>query len=221
MQAMGTDRTEGTFEQRIRRWLGESESDFDVAVVTRSSYEPQDFALRLVAERSSDAGDIGRWKQLFTDLQITNLLLGFIIIRRKDSNRPAFTVRRQLGAQTGRSEIEWLLWWEAEVANGAAARRVLELPLDAMPKTELRMVNRLENHEWQTVAYLLQTDYPFSMESRTQPWIAQLVSECDGKKTGMDHFRNLIDTGVIYPETRPEEFAGALVTLISGGFVKL
>jgi hypothetical protein len=34
-------------------------------------------------------------------------------------------------------------------------------------------------------------------------------------------YQDLVDAGVVYPGTDPKEFAAVLLTLISGGFVKL
>lgn len=221
MQAMGTDREEGPFEQRIRGWLGEDESDFDVAVVTRSTLDPAEFAIRSLLRGSAEASELGEWKQLFSELRVRDLVLGVMVIHRKDTDRPVFTVRRQFGKATGRPELEWLLRWETAALDGSGARRVLESPLLASTNSELRILSRLENGDWQAGNYTLQTDYPFSMECGTEPWIAHLISKCDGRKTGLEHFRDMIDAGVVYAETPPEEFAEALMVLVSGGFVKL
>ncbi|HUS06623.1 MAG TPA: hypothetical protein VMZ52_10020, partial [Bryobacteraceae bacterium] len=122
---------------------------------------------------------------------------------------------------TGRDETEWLLEWEAAALTSAGVQMVLNYPLAAASGAELRILHKLENGDWAAENYVLQVDFPFSMETEIQPWLAHLVSRCDGVRTGLDHLRMLKQESVVHPDTAPEEFARALLLLVSGGFVRI
>ena len=86
---------------------------------------------------------------------------------------------------------------------------------------ELLVLNKLVEGEWKEEQYTLQVDYPFSMESRMHPWYAYLLRRCDGVRTGLDHLSHLKEEGIVHPDIQPEEFAQALLSLVSGGFVQI
>ena len=221
MLSMASDRKDAPYEYRVREWLGEAQAEFDIALVTRKIMEPADFVAQSVMRGKSDSSEIDQWKQVFSSRGVTSLVYGALLIRRKTENGPAFTVRRQNSVRTHRAEIDWLLDWESLVAGGAATAQVLDGALTAGPDVELRVVNRLQGGDWAATRYQLQGDYPFSMEIEPQPWMIYLLSKCDGKKTGRELWRQLIDDEVIFSSTPLDQFAAALAVLVSGGFLHL
>ena len=42
-QTLASDREEDLLEERIRKWLGEREAEFDLALITETAREPADF----------------------------------------------------------------------------------------------------------------------------------------------------------------------------------
>jgi SAM-dependent methyltransferase len=221
MLAMGTDRKEAAYEHRIREWLDGAEGEFDIALITRRLIDPAQFAVRSLLKGVGPADEIHKWKALFASLHVNVLVYGSVILQRKTESRPAFTVRRQKGKKTGRAEMEWLLEWEASALSGTGVQQVLRSALVPAPDLELRVLNKLVGGEWQAGEYNLQVDYPFSMETQIQPWFTLLLSRCDAVRTGLDHLRHLKEEGIVHPDTRPEEFAQALLLLVSGGFVRV
>jgi hypothetical protein len=73
--------------------------------------------------------------------------------------------------------------------------------------------------DWDAIAYSLATTYPFKMEMKTDPWIAYLLTRCDGTKTGADLFEELKRDHAIHADTPASDFADVLRTLVSGGFL--
>jgi SAM-dependent methyltransferase len=220
MLSMASDRKDAAYEYRVRQWLGDAHGEFDVALVTRKLIEPADFVARSLLRGNSDSAEVAQWNTLFQSRGITTLVYGSLLIRRKTESRAPFTVRRQSSDFTHRPEMDWLLDWERDAADGSGATRALTSGLIATPGAELRVLNRLENGNWAAAEHLLQINYPFSMECQTQPWMAYLLSKCDGTKTGLDHLNDLVAEEVVYPGTDPQDFARALTTLISGGFLQ-
>lgn len=221
MLAMATDRTDAPFEQRMRAWLGEAGSEFDVALIQRRVMDPSDFALRALPNASTPGPDGVHWKAVFQRLQVTNMVYAVTIIQRHMSARPAFTVRRENGPRTHRPEVNWMLSWEAAASDGSGLHKILDHPLTAARNAELHVVSTLQGEDWIPADYTLKTDYPFSMECKAAPWLAYLLGKCDGVKTGRTLLRELEDNDVIFRGTPPEEFADALQTLVSGGFLRI
>jgi SAM-dependent methyltransferase len=221
MLAMGSDRKDAPYEYRVREWLGSAQSEFDIALVSRRLMEPADFVAISLMRGKSNASDVEQWGKVFSSRGVTTLVYGTLLIRRKTESGGPFTIRRQHSARTTRAEMDWLLDWEGSVANGAGVAKVLDSALRAAPDIELRVVNRLQDGDWAAGGYLLQSDYPFSMDYQTQPWMAYLLSKADGKKTGRELWKQLIAEEIVYPGTPLDQFAAALTVLVSGGFLRL
>ena len=142
MLAMGTDR-EKPYQERIREWLGDSQSDYDVAVFPIRLVSPDDFATRATAGSKTYTEDQYRFKDLFKQLEIESLVYSVVMLQRRTTDRPTFTIRRQFGPRTGPSEIDWALEWETLVVSGEATERILQSRPKPNPETELRVLHRL------------------------------------------------------------------------------
>jgi hypothetical protein len=221
MLGMGTDRTDASYEERVRGWLGSSESEYDIAVICQKSGDPIDFAMKSAAKSSGGPSEIAQWKKLFRGLGITSLVSAVLQVQRKKSARHTFTVRRQSATRTSREELTWLINWETRVASGEAYRDILTTPLKAAPDTELVALHRMQDGDWNTVGYHLKAEYPFRMETEADPWMTLLLPKCDGKKTGLQIFEEFKQEDVFAADTPPADFARAVAVLVSGGFIYL
>jgi SAM-dependent methyltransferase len=218
---MGTDRADRPFEQRIREWLGEGGKEFDIAFLLRKEIDPQEFALRANRETIRTREESERWSQLFRSLQIKSLAYGFICIRRRSGASRTFTMRRQASPSALRSPWEWLLQWESAACSDGLAQLILDSPLHASRQTDFIVTHRLEQGVWNPSSYRLQTEYPFNMECAAQPWMAHLISLCDGKATGRAVMNALIRNEVLPKSASAGEFARAAASLASGGFIEV
>jgi methylase of polypeptide subunit release factors len=218
---MGGDRKNQPFEYRIREWLGTAEGEFDIAFLVRKEMDPQEFALRANRETLRTREESELWDRFFRKLQVTSLSYGFICIQRRSGAGTAFTVRRQTSSLTSRDPWEWLFRWEAAAHGERMLQLILDSTLLAAKEMEFQVLHRLNQGTWMPSNYSLRIDYPFSMECEVQPWMAHFISLCDGRATGRDAFRTLIQNGIL-PESIPEsEFAQAAASLISGGFIEV
>ncbi len=218
---MGSDRADRPFEHRIREWLGDREREFDIAFLVHREIDPGEFALRSNRETFRTREEAEVWRQLFKNLSITSLVYGFICIQRRSGALQTFTLRRQASPSIGRSPWEWLFRWESAARSDRLAPLILESSLYAARKTDFVVLHHLEQGRWNADSYTLQTEYPFNMECKIQPWMAHMISLCDGKATGLDILRILIQNEVLPQTTPPGEFAQAVATLVSGGFVEV
>jgi len=218
---MGGDRAQQPFECRIREWLGEREGEFDIALIVRKELDPQEFALRANRETIRTREESEAWSQLFASLRITSLVYGFVCVQRRSGARTTFTVRRQAAPYASRSPWEWLLAWETAAAGDRLTQLILDSPLHASRETEFEVVHRLGNGTWDPSSYKLRTERPFSMQCSAQPWMAHLLSLCDGRATGREVLMALIRNEVLPGTTPEDEFARAAATLASGGFLEV
>ena len=218
---MGSDRAQQPFEHRIRQWLGEREREFDIALIVRKELDPPEFALRANRETIRTREESEAWHQLFTSLHITSLVYGFVYVQRRPGARTTFTVRRQAAPSASRSPWEWLLAWETAAGSDQLTRLILDSPLYAARETEFEVIHHLGNGTWDPSSYKLRTECPFSMECSVQPWMAHLLSLCDGRANGRDLLMALIRNEVLPGATPEDEFARAVATLASGGFLEV
>jgi hypothetical protein len=218
---MGSDRAGQPLERRIRNWLGARHAEFDIALLVRKELDPHTFALRANRDTIRSREEADRWDQLFTKLQINSLCYGFICIQRRTGAKRTFTIRRQVSPSAIRAPWEWLLRWEAAAQGDQLPQIILDSPLYASQKTEFHVLHSLKQGGWNPSKYTLRTDYPFSMECQAQPWMAHLISLCDGQATGRDVLRRLIGDGILPESASEPEFAEAAASLASGGFIEI
>jgi len=219
--AAGTDRTTNLLENRIREWLGEASDEFDVVVVLRSVMDPAVFVIRQVLFGFANLDELRQWKEVFRELRVTSVVYGPIVIQRRTTPRKVFTLRRKAGRRSSPLEIFWMLKWEAMVAEGKLASRLLPSELKAVPGARLDIEHRLDGGtDWDARRYLLSTSYPFQMECDDAAFFALVTSRLQVPATGTALFEQLKQDGVLHPETDPEEFSEALATLVSGGFIQ-
>jgi len=216
---MGTDR-EQPFEHRLRQWLGEAESEFDVALVSRRILTPDQYTTDSMLRRGTTVAEIHEWNGLFKKLHVTAFVYGFLMIQRRDRVRPVFTVRRQAASNTSPADHAWLLDWETSTVDGGL-ERMLGSRLRAVADTKLHMEHRMVNGEWVPESYRLEVDHPFSMSLRGQAWTAHLLASADGSRTAVELLDKLKTDGAVHPDTPPIEFVRMLAMLVSGGFLEV
>jgi SAM-dependent methyltransferase len=218
---MGTDRADRPFERRIREWLGTREKDFDIAFLAHDEENPREFASRMIRGSNRAREEFDLWIELFKSLEVKSLAYGFIFIQKRSGSHRTFTLRRQASPSALRSPWEWLLNWESAACSDSLEQLVLNSPMYAAHQTEFVALHHLEQGFWNPSSYKLQTEYPFNVECSAQPWMAHLISLCDGKSTGRDMLRTLIENEALPKATPAGEFARAVASLVSGGFVEI
>ena len=221
MLGTATDRKDAPLEQRVRGWLGENEKDFDIALIPIRFIDTEDFAAKNAIKSRTPEQDVADFKGLFERLEVESMVYCIILVQRKESDRPTFTVRRQKGPATAPTDLMKLLQWQTFVATPGFEEKLMHMRVRANPATSLIANHRLTPTGWELAEHILRTDRPFSMEAHTDEWAAFLVSLCDGQSTLQQHFEELKSQGALPAEGRADEFARAVAVLISGGFIEV
>ena len=214
---LGTDR-EKPFELRVREWLGEAESQFDVMFIGERAFSPRQYIAEAIYGGRTSAANVTPWLEILDRLGVRSLVFGFLMLQRRDSARPVFTVRRKTGPRSRPREMHWLLAWETFAAANADA--VLALRPRASRSTRLRVEHRLTQGAWAPHSYRLATDYPFPAESGIEPWTALLLTRANGSRTVAELLAGLQREGAVSPQMPPSEFGRSVAELISLGFLE-
>ena len=81
------------FEQRVRAWLGEEQSEFDVMVIVRQPQNPEDAAMQYAVKSKGGGQAAHEMREALRSLGIQSMVYGWMIIQRRKDARPVFTTR--------------------------------------------------------------------------------------------------------------------------------
>jgi len=219
--AQCSDRVGAPFEQRVRTWLGEEQSEFDVLVIVRATQSPADAAMQY-AVKSKGGGQVAhRMREALKDLGIQSMVYGWIIIQRRENPRPVFTSRRSVGPNSGRDEIAWLLRWETAAVKPGLVELLAETRPITTPSLELHTVHRMKEGDLLPEQFSLHIEHPFRTDCRVQPWVGFLLPQCDGKSSVRQLLEFCKRNNFVHPETPLTEFAKLLTVFIAGGFLEV
>ena len=134
---LATDRENESFEQRIRRWLGPAQSEFDIVLVASEiKRKPEEIIAGIVAR-----GWMSRLSPtvaLYEELKVTAMFYGAVMIHRKAEERPAATGRALRSLKARPDVMEWLFEWEtAAVRAGFGAMLLQSRPT---PSPDFKMI---------------------------------------------------------------------------------
>jgi SAM-dependent methyltransferase len=219
--SLGSDRVDDPFEQRVRSFLGSRHEEFDVALFVRSEMEPATQALNDVVRGRGSVEQVQVWREVLQRLKIVSFVFGGIFIYRHGEKRKGYTIRRTMAEKSGLPDIEKLMEWERHVALGED-REILERSrLRTAEQCRLTANYKLRERNWTPESQKLFTDAPFRMELEAPGWTLQLLSECDGTRTGEQLFESMKAQGIVAPETAFRDFADVLTVMVSGGYVSI
>ena len=220
--SLGVERKDEPLEKRVRGWLGESESQFDVMVASIDTHTPDHIASQALLRGEIEHAEFVARKAAFADAGVEQFVYGLTVIQRVGENgRRGFTVRRQTSPRTASAELEWALRWESQAASPAAAPLLLGAKPVPSKNLELRVLHRVEQGALTPVDFALQVAYPFNMECQVHLWTAALIEACDGSRTGLELHSHCLENGWIPAEVTAEKFAGFLSLLVSGGLLEV
>jgi SAM-dependent methyltransferase len=218
---MASDRTGEPYEQRIRKWLGSQQAEFDVVVVTLQIHEPKDFLGRQLNVIKRDPGEVGFWMEMWEANKTEFLVYSWVLVRRHDGSRPPVTARAHAGEEYRPRHREWLLDFESDAAAAGGTAMLLAGRPVLSPHCELVVLNRVRDGRFNAEEFQTRTHRPFDNSARIEGWVAELIAECDGTRTGQEHFDRRVAQGVLPADASAAEFAGVLRWLISNGILRL
>lgn len=220
--SLGVERKDEPLENRIRGWLGERESQFDVLVASIDTHTPEHVASQALVKGEIAHAEFVARKAAFAEAGVEQFVYGLTVVQHAgESGRRAFTVRRQTSPRTASAEVEWALRWESQAASPAAVPLLLGVRPVRSKGLELRVLHRIEQGALTPVEFALQVASPFNMECEVHPWTAALIELCDGSRTGLELHSHCLENAWIPGEITAERFASFLSLLVSGGLLEV
>jgi len=218
---MLTDRKGARAEARLRDMLGEAQGEFDLALVTLQTYQPTEYYLRLALDGRATLEEVVQRHEIFKRLEVEHLVYCSMVIQRRSDIRAVFTARRQVGSGVGLPEMEWLLRWETAAAQPETVDGLIESRPMVSRRFRLQSAYTMDSGTWAADECTLATAWPFAVEARCPPWVAGLVTRCDGRRTVRDHLRILKENGEVPADAPETEFVKLARALIAGGFLEV
>jgi methylase of polypeptide subunit release factors len=216
-----TDRKDEELEQRIRKWLGECEAQFDVALIAIETQRKPENVLKAVIQAKGKLGELGESSKLFERLGVTALFYGVVDISRHGEPRPAGTGRVQKAKTAGREAIEWFTRWVAASARPGFEEALLNSQLQIASHLSLQVTHRLVDRELVPSEFRVKSDFPFISDANISPWLAAVIGNCDGHRAAKDIYAEMQAQEGVAPQMSAHEFAGYLRLLISQGFLEM
>ena len=216
---MAADCEGETLEERIRKWLGASQDQFDLVLIAHSLRDPATFLSNFAGKSVLSEEEQRYREELWKRRKVQFLFYGRILLRRRAEERPVITARVLRGKGMTMQHVEWLLEWEIAARNPAKLGWLLGLRPAISPASRLLIVHDVVDGRFQPTGAALQCPGPFESECQMEPWVASVVSECDGQRTLQDHFEQARQNGFLAADADAGGFAATLVTLISTGIL--
>ncbi len=215
-----TDREGERLEQRIRKWLGDEQAQFDVALIEIEIRRKPEAVLKAVIEAKGQLGELGENSKLFERLGVTALFYGVIAITRRHEERRTGTGRTRTAKEAGREAIRWFCRWVTDSAQPGFEERLLDARPGIAAGVSLVVTHRPIDGELSPSEFRVRSDYPFASDANVSPWLAAVIGSCNGARSVSDIYAEMMRQQAVVPEMSASEFAGYLNLLISKGFLE-
>jgi methylase of polypeptide subunit release factors len=207
------------FEERLRLWLGAAKAEFDLVLAAHTLTEPRDLTANSFLGQNTALEDIRYRYAIWSRRKVNFLFNGSVLIRRHDSARPAITARVLKGEGFTSRHVEWLLEWSTAVHDVSGRERLMEVRPFLSPHAELAVTHRVRDSRLVPDVFSLRSNRPFEADCQLEPWLVQIVAQCDGKVSWREHFERATRGGVIPGSTPAGEFLEILEPLVSNGLL--
>lgn len=187
LAAMGSDTAEGPLEDRLRKMLGASADEFDLAIVEREIMQPLEFILPWAKGEKMSFEEAWSLHEAFREKQIARLVRYSLVAERRPASATGepITERRKAGKGTGGPQIETLLrpedgglgvWSEWDELAVARPQRLDDW-------NRLETVSRIDKAQWRPAAWILESESPFALRTDCPSWAVGALAKLDGETT--------------------------------------
>ena len=212
-QFRAADCANAPLEQRLRSWLGDRQSEFDVVVVVRETSTVNEHLFEAVLKADAGLDVYHSCMKRFSERAVQQLVYGSVLIRRKQFGSAPATVRKSVGRRCGYAELRWAL--DAEQARGPIDLESAVLRVS--PDVEIDVKHRVaESGHLIPADYKLICSTPFQEELPCSQWLAMLLSEFDGRRTALDVLHRMRQHGSV----EPAQFDAAVQRLVAMGVLR-
>jgi SAM-dependent methyltransferase len=218
---MVSDRRGESAERRIRSWLGDSNSEFDIGLAVDARRSTAETIGQTALSGKSSAEDLRYFGELWNANHTEFLVHGSVLMRRHDGARAPATRRMQTGTGFNAGHLEWLLDWDVALQQPDFIGSLLESRPRLAPKCDLIANQRLEGGSIASEQFTLEPDGPIRGACRCPGWLVQMLLKCDGNRTVGEHLEALRSKGAVPSDGDPLEFAKVVAGLVAAGMLSV
>lgn len=181
----GRDAEDGPFEQRVRAWLGDAQSEFDLLFALQATktveQEAAEMARRVNPPTREELAElVSRFRNLGTRQFVYGALA---FSRHSPGDARAGTCRTRLSPETRYPDFErWFAWHRRRTQPGFE-QWLAQCPLRLSPHTELRIRHIVQDGALVPAEFVFEIDQPFPGALRVDGWVTPLVARFDGVTT--------------------------------------
>ncbi len=216
-----TDRETELLQERLRMWLGEAGSEFDVFLVATEVGKRPATVLEAVINAKGKLGTLGDRSELYERLKVTAIFYGTVVIERVAQPRAVATARALKAEKAAGDAVEWFRNWERAAAQPSLPAALNRSRLRLAHDMRLHVTHKPGESGLEPVEFALKAKYPFVVSANVDPWLAVLVGMCTGQMTTGEIYSQLQAQEVIDPSMTFEDLCQVLRLLISNGFLEL
>ncbi len=223
---LGLDTRGGRFEERARRWLGESQDEFDIIFAFGKDVSPRRVAEAVVAkEPDADPSTIGRLERAFEEAGTIRLVYGTLVMRRRAGrDGQPWTARTRLSEETEGSDFERAFDWRRQRTRPDFLTRLTDSKPRLAPGLRVKVTHIVLEGTLVPADFILETDKPFLCETRFDGWVIPLIAEFNGERTLGEVYQIYKEAGAetAMPDTFGlHDFAELAAMLIERGYLIL
>jgi len=223
VRAALSDRRGATIADRVRSWLGEASSEFDLVQLESVEYGVLD-AYKGVTKGGRNYVDCERWLRHFSALEIERFAVCFLELRREAFGRAPITERRRLGGDLNSDVADWHFRWAHFMAGAgasAASRMAGQTPRVA---PGIRVAVHLEaegDGGWRTVGATIESGWPAHGLVKAPALAPTLLELCDGTRDVGALLEGLRAAGLVNADVSGEDVGRLVEVLATAGALEL
>ena len=222
--SIGLDTKEGKFEERARQWLGAAQDEFDVIFAFADERSPRRFATeRAVLTGSADASEIARWDEIFGSAGAHRLVYGAMVIHRRQNGAPLrlLTIRPRLSKEVDGSDFERALRFHRWRRRPNAVQELAGAKPRLAPQLTVKVTYSVKDGTLVPGEHVLESQRPFPLATKVDPWIVPLMAELDGTRTPAELYTAARDSSMLPEWFALSDFLDLVATLIERGYVEV
>ncbi len=214
---LGSEQENAPYQQRVRDWLGEAESEFDIIVATQKLLSPQELAGQLAARESHPEEKAGLLERAFQEARVTRFCYGTLAVRRHDTpGARSWTMRTKLTASTTAESFEAVFGRSRECAQRSLVEK---MRLGPAPGVKATVTHTVEETRFAASELALETGFPFEQSIRLQSWLFPVLKLLDGVRTVAEVFAQARAEHLVPEKCDLEDFASLAAMLAMQGYL--
>jgi methylase of polypeptide subunit release factors len=218
---IGLDTEAGPFEERVRRWLGPTEKEFDIIFAFGNEVTAEEI-VKGIGKRDAKAApeDLERLQQAFKREQTVKIIYGALAIhRRVDVSAQPWTVRTRLSTATTGADFEWAFEWHRQRQRADFLHVLAGAKPCLSPHLRVRATHVVFEGNLVPTEFILESDKPFISAMKLDGPTVPIIARFDGQITPAELYQTAseeLEEGV-----NQEDFLKLVAVLVDRGYLIL